>query len=208
MPRSADLLTERILDAAQARYFAHGFSRSTMDDLASDLGMSKKTLYLHFRSKDAVLEAVMDRFTRGIAAEMDRVLEDPALDFPARTAGLLDALGRRLALLDRFFLEDLHRHAPRLWQKIEAFRRERIFRVFGSLFREGAALGHFRSDLDPDLILQIYFQAIQNVLNPRTLATLPHAPARVFHTLLSVLFEGMLTDRGRKLRTLGVQKEK
>ncbi len=198
MRTAAEPVRARILDAAQARFFAHGFSRATMDELAADLGMSKKTLYLHFRSKDALLEGVMDRFTCGIAESMDTILADPSLDFPSRTARLLETLGRRIALLDRHFIEDLNRQAPQIWKKVEDFRRDRIFSVFGSLIREGAAKGHFRKDLDPDLILQIYFLSIQNVLHPRTLSTLPHSAAQVFQTLLSVLFEGMLTDRGRR----------
>lgn len=199
MPEPAGPAADRILEAAQARFFAHGFSHASMDQLAADLGMSKKTLYLHFRSKDALLEAVMERFTRRLAESMDAILADRSLDFPARTARLLETLGRRIALLDRHFIEDLNRQAPQVWKKVEDFRRDRIFSVFGSLIREGAAKGHFRKDLDPDLILQIYFLSIQNVLNPRTLSTLPHSAAQVFETLLSVLFEGMLTDKGRRL---------
>jgi AcrR family transcriptional regulator len=195
---AAEPVRARILDAAQARFFAHGFSRVTVDELAADLGISKKTLYAHFRSKDALLGAVMERFTREIAEAMDRVMEDRSLGLPARAAGLLDVLGTRLALLDRALLEDLNRHAPLVWKRIEAFRRERIFRVFGALLTEGAAQGHFRRDLDPGLILQIYFHSIQNVLHPRTLSTLPQPPAQVFRALVSVLFEGMLTDRGRR----------
>ena len=198
LPRTAAADHGRILDAAQSRFFAHGFSRVTMDELAADLGMSKKTLYRHFPAKEALLEAVMDRFTHGIAKEMDTIMANRSLVFPARLQALLGALGRRLALLDRVFLEDMGRHAPQVWKRIEDFRRERIFRVFGELFRQGAAQGHFRSDLDPSLILQIYFHSIQNVLNPRTLSTLPHSAGQVFETLLSVLFEGVLTEKGRR----------
>ena len=197
-PKPAGPTADRILDAAQARFFAHGFSHASMDRLASDLGMSKKTLYLHFRSKDALLEAVMDRFTHRIAVSMDAILADRSLDFPARTSLLLETLGRHIALLDRHFIEDMSRQAPQIWKKVEDFRRDRIFSVFGALIREGAAKGHFRKDLDPDLILQIYLLSIQNVLNPRILSTLSHSASQVFEALLSVLFEGMLTDMGRR----------
>lgn len=198
MPRAASIDRDRILDGAQTRFFAHGFSRVTMDELAADLGMSKKTLYRLFKGKDALLNAVMERFTQGIASDMDALLADRTLAFPSRLAGVLDVLGRRLVMLDRFFIEDLLRHAPRTWQRIEGFRRERIFKVFGGLFEEGAAEGHFRKDLDPALVLQIYFHSIQNIINPRTLATLPYSTAQAFEALSSVLFEGVLTNMGRR----------
>ena len=169
MKTPSDTPPGRILDAAQVRFFAHGFSRVSMDELAADLGMSKRTLYRHFRSKHELLAAVVRRFTDQIALEMDPILADRALDFPVRLGAILAVLGRRLVLLDKYFIEDLVRHAPREWERIEDFRRERILRVFGELFKEGAAEGHFRKDLDPALVLQIYFHSIQNILNPRTL---------------------------------------
>ena len=61
----------RILAAAREHFFAHGFRRVTMDDLAQELGMSKKTLYAHFPSKTALLEAMREA---GVPA--DRFLFD------------------------------------------------------------------------------------------------------------------------------------
>ena len=57
--RKADASRQRIVEAARAHFFSHGFRSVTMDDLADELGISKKTLYAHFRSKIALLEAVL-----------------------------------------------------------------------------------------------------------------------------------------------------
>ncbi|MGN6719163.1 MAG: helix-turn-helix domain-containing protein, partial [Candidatus Binatia bacterium] len=48
-------IAERIVSAARAHFFAHGFRSVTMDDLAAELGMSKKTLYAQFPSKTELL---------------------------------------------------------------------------------------------------------------------------------------------------------
>jgi AcrR family transcriptional regulator len=50
----------RIVQAAHDRFLEEGFHRMTMDELAAELGMSKRTLYRHFRGKIEVLDAVLD----------------------------------------------------------------------------------------------------------------------------------------------------
>ncbi len=49
----------RIVGVAERIFLRSGFSRVLMDDLARELGMSKKTLYAHFASKEALLRAVL-----------------------------------------------------------------------------------------------------------------------------------------------------
>ena len=52
-----------------------------MDDLAHELGMSKKTLYRHFRSKDALIESIIEEIGQAIRDRMDSVLADPEARF-------------------------------------------------------------------------------------------------------------------------------
>lgn len=53
-------LRARILRQARVFLFTHGYARCTMDDLAAELGLSKKTLYVHFAGKDEILAAVVE----------------------------------------------------------------------------------------------------------------------------------------------------
>ena len=72
-----------ILAGARQHFFAHGFRGVTMDDLAEELGMSKKTLYAHFPSKTALLEAVIADKLRSVEAGLKGVMGGRAADFPA-----------------------------------------------------------------------------------------------------------------------------
>jgi len=57
--RAGDSNRQRIVEAARTHFFSHGFRRVTMDDLAAELAISKKTLYAYFPSKTALLEDVL-----------------------------------------------------------------------------------------------------------------------------------------------------
>ena len=75
------------MEAARAHFFSHGFRSVTMDDLADELGISKKTLYAHFPSKIALLEAVLaDKFA-SVEARLKEVDAHLPTRFFDRTAG-------------------------------------------------------------------------------------------------------------------------
>ena len=68
--RKRDPHRQRIVDAARAHFFSHGFRSVTMDDLAEELGISKKTLYAHFPGKFDLLEAVLADKLAGVEATL------------------------------------------------------------------------------------------------------------------------------------------
>src|SRR5690348_5593627 len=86
--------SQRIVTAARRHFLAHGFRSVTMDDLAEELGMSKKTLYASFPSKTALLEAVLlDKF-RSVESDLNDITSDSSSD-------VLTALHRLLACMQR-----------------------------------------------------------------------------------------------------------
>src|SRR6478735_6010086 len=60
MPRSGERTHQCILDAAYGLFRRKGFTRVSMDDIAASAAVTKRTLYHHFESKDALVGAVLD----------------------------------------------------------------------------------------------------------------------------------------------------
>jgi AcrR family transcriptional regulator len=60
MPRSADHTRQRIIEGAYKLFRRQGYSRVTMDDIAAEARLTKRTLYHHFSSKDLLLANVLD----------------------------------------------------------------------------------------------------------------------------------------------------
>ena len=60
MPRSGEATQRRILDAAYRLFRRRGYSRVSMDEIAAATAVTKRTLYYHFESKDALLAAVLE----------------------------------------------------------------------------------------------------------------------------------------------------
>jgi AcrR family transcriptional regulator len=60
MPRSARKTRQTILDAAYVQFRRRGYTRVSVDGIAAAARVTKRTLYYHFRSKDDLLEAVLE----------------------------------------------------------------------------------------------------------------------------------------------------
>ncbi|MDQ7040819.1 MAG: TetR/AcrR family transcriptional regulator [Rhodothermus sp.] len=187
----------RILEVAQQRFFREGYARVTMDALARELGMSKKTLYQHFPTKAALAAAVMDRFRSRAAESLAGIFENRTLPLPERLARAFAEAARHLRQLEKSFLEDLARFLPEVWAETERFRAETLTRLLEGVLTEGQASGIIRSDIPVDVMLQSFLAAIERLVNPTALTNLPYTAPSVIRMLIQLFFEGMLTDTAR-----------
>src|SRR5437660_9913884 len=94
--RKRDPNRQRIVDAARAHFFNHGFRSVTMDDLAEELGISKKTLYAHFPGKFDLLEAVLADKLAGVEMTLRECTRAHPNDFLAAFRGLVAGTRREL----------------------------------------------------------------------------------------------------------------
>src|SRR5947207_3009874 len=133
--RQFDSNPQRIVDAARAHFFSHGFRSVTMDDLADELGISKKTLYAHFPSKVALLEAVLaDKFA-GVEAKLKEITRAYPHDFSTALPELLSSTQRELDEIKPSFIRDMRQKAPHVFKMVERRRAELIERHFGKIGR-------------------------------------------------------------------------
>jgi AcrR family transcriptional regulator len=193
-----DAADTRILATAQHQLFSYGYTALTMDDLAHELGMSKKTLYRHFPGKDAIIGIIIDGIGGMIRSEMEAVLNEPKLSFVRKLRAIMDVIAPRLALASPAMLRELQRYAPRIYQKLDELRQKNIPYVYGRLFREGIAEGAVRADLDPDFAAQFWLQAMRGLVHPDTLAVTHLTPRQTFEKALGLFAGGLLTPAGRK----------
>lgn len=179
----------RILEAARAHFFKHGFRNVTMDDLAAELAVSKKTLYAHFPSKDALLAAVLRDKYEGIRATLQQVARGPADHFPEALHALLRGVQGELDELQPPFLRDM-RKAPEAFKRLEQRRTRLIRDHFGRLFRQGQRDGHVRTDLPAKLMIETLLASVQAIMNPQKLEALGMAPRSAFTGMIDLLLHG------------------
>ena len=196
--RKPDPTRQRIVDAARIHFFSHGFRSVTMDDLAEELGISKKTLYAHFPGKIDLLEAVLaDKFA-GVEATLKKVTCAQPHYFPAALQDLLAGTHRELDEIKPPFVRDMRQKAPDFFKIVERRRAALIQRYFGKFFVEGQRAGMVRKDVPVKLIIEILLAMVQSIMNPPKMEELGMMPKEGFTGILKIILEGALTAKGRK----------
>jgi AcrR family transcriptional regulator len=191
---------QRIVSAARRHFFAHGFRSVTMDDLAEELGMSKKTLYASFPSKTHLLRAVLlDKF-RGVETDLDRITSECSSDVLVALRELLACMRRHTEEIQPPFVRDIRREAAEMFKLVESRRRQVIQRYFGKIFDEGRRAGIFRKDISTRLMIEILLGATEAIVNPPKLAELGLTPRDGYLTIMTVILEGALSEKGRSRR--------
>ena len=188
---------QRIVTAARRHFFAHGFRSVTMDDLAEELGMSKKTLYAAFPSKLDLLRAVLlDKF-RSVQADLERVTGGASADVRVTLQRLLAAMQQHTEEIQPPFVRDIRRETPAMFQLVQSRRRDLIQRYFGRLFEDGRKAGIIRKDMPTRLMIEILIGATEAIMNPPKIAELGLTPTTGYMSIMTVIFEGLLTTKGR-----------
>lgn len=194
-PQSA--IARRIVAAARQHFFAHGFRRVTMDDLAQELGMSKKTLYAAFTGKTELLRAVLlDKF-RSVEADLEQITAHSSVDVLAALQQLLACMQRHTEEIQPPFVRDIRRESPELFKMVEERRRGLIQRHFGKIFDDGRAAGIIRTDVPTRLIIEVLLGAVQAIMNPAKMEELGLEPKTGYSAIVMVILDGVITAKGR-----------
>ncbi len=199
MRQSANLeFRQRIVACARAHLVSRGLRGVTMDDLCAELGISKKTLYGHFKSKAELLAAVVEDKISSVERDLAAIFAGRSDDFDKALAELLGCMQRHTDEVGPLFLRDVRRDAPMLFEEIQRRRSRMVQHSFGSLFEQGRRSGQVRKDIPVSVMIEILLGATQAVANPAKMSELGLSLGDCFNAVTSVLFHGIVTERKGK----------
>lgn len=187
-------LKRRIVKTARDQFYSHGFTRVTVDQIATSLGISKKTVYKFFSSKDELVREVVDATVSEAETNCTQIINDESLGFQEKLQKMTTHAALHISKMGRPLIEDLERNAPEIWKEISDFRSRRIKADFKKLLDEGVKEGMVRTDIDQQLILLIYDSVIANVISPEVLMQVPFTASQVYDTIVKIFFDGILTE--------------
>ena len=187
---------QRILEAVRDRILAEGFSRLSVDEIATMFGMSKKTFYKFFPTKEELINQVADRIMAEGRISLAKIVGSDK-DFISKLHELVSFVMLQSTRISKALQNDVERFAPDLWKRIEEFRKHRITDVFSHLVEQGIKEGDVRADVNKRIFLMVVLGSIRNVVNPTVLAQESFSAHEAVDNLLNLFFTGILTERGR-----------
>ena len=184
-----DELRVRILDEA-ARQFDKKGIKFTMDDLASALGMSKKTIYTVFEDKRSIMTDTIDRFFDEALVEEERILNDDRLTIVEQLKVIIGSVPERYTqndLTQLYVLKEKYPSVYRHWQRC----RENYWEGVGILIGRGIEQGDIRPVSLP--ILKTMFQAtIEQFFQDDVLVKNHISYRKALSEVASILVDGII----------------
>ena len=190
-------IKERILIRAEEMFLKYGYSKVTMNKIASDLVMSKKTLYTYFTSKEDLVREILYKMRCAAADSIEVILSNNEMDIIEKLGEILKLIRMLSLKFEGPLLEDLFKYIPELWQQMNQFRNENLRRKFTQLINTGVEKGIFRKDIDYRLIVLIYSNTIKSIINYEILSQIPFSNEQVFESAAQIIFNGIFTEEGR-----------
>lgn len=171
MPRTVNekeyaLKRNEILDATQRLIYTKGYEQIAIQDILSELQISKGAFYHYFDSKPDLLEAVIDRMQDEGLLLLTPIVRDPHLDALAKLQRYLDTAVRWKTARREFLIELLRvwydDHNAIVRQKIWASMSKRVMPLLGEIFQQGIREGTLNIAF-PDQVGIIFLALIQGL---------------------------------------------
>ena len=181
-------MRERILDKSYELIQRYGLRGFTMDDVASELGISKKTIYKIFDSKNQLISELVDRI-----AEVEKT---SFLEEISKHEDWFDKFETMLTMytpedIPMRLVEELYRYYPEEKEKIEKmfeFRQEILY----PLIEEGQRLGKIRRDLNPVIIIMLIHDLFMTPTDSKRLKGQDITIKQLLEQMKKLFFYGIL----------------
>lgn len=185
---------QAIVDLAYSKFSQHGFKKVTMDEIAAELAISKKTIYKYFDSKEAILEELVNqRLKRGQAALKALLSESGPVD--ERMKRLQEIFPRFVDPDWQRLIADVAHTVPSVSKKIQSLLKYFIAEVVPNVLKEGQRQSAVRKDLNVDLFTIAYLGAAKEIFSSDFLRNHPVTEEVIPKQLLKIFMEGVLVRK-------------
>lgn len=139
-----------------------GFKSVTMDDIAKEMGISKKTIYKHFENKELLVEAATELSQSTVHQAVDEVLLKNH-DAITENFEIRNMFSKMFDLSETSPIYQLKKHYPQIYEQV--VNRETCQRdsYLTQNIRKGIAQGLYRKEIDPDLYTKLYYTLIFSI---------------------------------------------
>lgn len=143
------------------RFGSHNY---TMDQLAAELGISKKTIYQHFKNKQELVFASFQYLLERFKQELNDI-EEREKDTPLRCIVSFYRMGMgKLQAFNPAFLHGLQKYYPETYTCYQVFKQNTIFGKVLPLLKSAQQQGILRKDVNPELFCKLHLFRMENVL--------------------------------------------
>ncbi|HBX49679.1 MAG: hypothetical protein A2275_18775 [Bacteroidetes bacterium RIFOXYA12_FULL_35_11] len=195
--------TESVIRKVRNLYVKKGIKNVTMDDVASHLGISKKTLYTFFSDKDKLVEDVLffhisefNTLFMGLAAQKMNAIE--------KLYKVSELVGKLISSVPQVILNDLQKYHPEVLTRFIEFKRSHILLQVKKNIEEGLKEGLYRKNIDPEIASRSYLALSETLFDKAFFPDGKYNSGEVFNELFMYHIRGIASEKGMAYIDLGM----
>lgn len=188
----------RILETASRMFRTYGIKSVTMFDISRECGVSKKTVYEHFKDKE---ELVQDG-VRFLLKRHEQHLED----FRQHSANAIEELLKEVEYIEQVgntinpvMLFEMQKYLPDIWKDVEVFKQERLLQAITANLERGMREGLYRKDLKLNIMARMRLLQLDMAFEPSQFSVVQFNMHEVMKEIATHFILGVITMKGRKL---------
>lgn len=191
-------ITDRIVEESAKMFAREGIKAIRMDDIASELGISKRTIYELFKDKNTLIErsliyhfAELDRLHAIRVADAKNVIEQFIIELENWDKSIPFNIN---------LMEGVKKYYPDIYSRLVAERNIEACEQFKVDIVEGVRQGLFLDTINIDLAVSVFADSIFGVMSHSN-QFLPNniSPSEAFKYIITYFFRGISTDKGIKI---------
>ena len=158
-----ELKREKYLNLLTQTFKVHGLRKYTMDGIAKELNITKATLYQYFKSKDEMVEIILESVIFQLR-DFEKIAQNQNLSFEERYYQIIELFAGVISDISNIFLEDLRNDYPKLWKDVHNFI-EYTSEVLFVFYDSGKKAGVFKDINSAVLAMtdRMFFNAVSDV---------------------------------------------
>lgn len=175
-----------IIDTASRIFAQKGYEKSSVNDILNTIGIAKGTFYHYFKSKEDVLDAVIDKATDMIAQRVEQVTDNPQLEPEDKLLRVFRSMQIENQM-EEGFLEEMHRPENALMHQKSLFSTITVLTpALTKVVKEGIDKGNFHAEY-PEQYMQIFLASAITLLDDGIFQVEPDKKPIIFQALISLL---------------------
>jgi len=189
--------SELIKEKARQLFFTYGLKSVSMDDIAQQSGISKRTIYEFFDDKHAIVYAVVAELIRSheqILTTVQSTVHD-AIDEVLKQDAALSMVFKHVRPAFFYELENLFSD---IWEEVDQHKR-RICKAIIDNLRKGQEQGLYRKDIDRKLISDLRLHQLMNLMKPALLTSFDLRVKQLADQFTGLYLHAITTEKGKKL---------
>ena len=183
-----------LLKCSIEQFTQFGSKHVTLDDLANELGISKKTIYSFFKNKEDLVTSSLETIINEYKEDIDRIIISNGND-PVLSVMLIYQRGfQYLKYFKPSFIFGIEKYYPKANKLNKDFIEELANSIVLDLLKKGKALGDIKKDIDVELVVKIYFFRIDNMVFKKDNLFETYSEEAVFKHLVIYNLKGIISS--------------